>query len=122
MLKCALCALETVRGERKRSSESEQQCEPPPSMDVSRTKTSAAAQKLYAQLNQMVTTSGGEEAASDGEGTERGSKMNSGNGSTQPARRHRSGIWLAPGVHIGWCGWCVSAGLPAVRALTCIWL
>jgi hypothetical protein len=39
-----------------------------------------------------------------------------------PARRHRSGIWLAPGVHIGWCecGWCVSAGLPAVRALICI--
>jgi hypothetical protein len=37
-------------------------------------------------------------------------------------RRHQSGIWLAPEVHIGWygCGWCVSAGLPAVRALICI--
>ena len=68
MLKYALCALETVRGERKRSSESEQQWEPSPSTDVSRRmKTSAAAQKLYAQLNQMAATSDGEEAASDGE-------------------------------------------------------
>jgi hypothetical protein len=115
-------ALETVRGERKRSSESEQQWGASPSTDVSRTKTPAAAQKLYAQLNQMAATSGGEGGGGQRQrGDGGGVKGAVGTGApSQPGGIGRASGWHLECTSGGVCGWCVGAGLSAVRALTCM--